>query len=213
MDLFIKTMFIKVCGMRDSANIHEVARLNPDLMGFIFYPKSKRYVGEGFDPALVKSVMPEVQTVGVFVNEETDKVISLVRKYNLGFVQLHGNESPAICHKIREIGVKVMKAFGVHDNFDWSVLDSYVNSCDYFLFDTSTKDYGGSGQKFDWETLNNYKIQHPFVLSGGIAAEDALAIKKICHPQLAGIDINSCFELEPGLKDVAKIRRFMNEVR
>jgi phosphoribosylanthranilate isomerase len=206
-------MFVKVCGMRESANIQEVARLKPDLMGFIFYPKSKRYVGEDFAPAIIQGVMPEVQTVGVFVNEEVERVMTLVRKYHLDFVQLHGNESPASCQKIKDKGVKVLKAFGIHENFDWEILGPYIGSCDYFLFDTSTKDYGGSGKKFTWNILDNYKQLYPFVLSGGIAPEDGVAIRKIGHPQLAGIDINSCFEKEPGLKDAGKLEKFMNEVR
>ena len=206
-------MFIKVCGMRDKANIQEVAKLKPDLMGFIFYPKSKRYVGEHFDPVLIQAVMPEVQTAGVFVNEDVEKVLVTIRKYNLDYVQLHGNESPAICKKIKDKGAKVLKAFGIHDNFDWKIPEPYIGYCDYFLFDTSTKDFGGSGKKFDWNNLNDYQLQYPFVLSGGIAPEDAQAIKNIQHPQLAGIDINSCFEIEPGLKNVAKIGKFIREIK
>ena len=199
--------------MRQGANVQEVARLKPDLMGFIFYPKSKRFVGDDFDSSIVKSVMPEVQTVGVFVNEEVDKVISLVRRYSLDFVQLHGNESPASCQAIREKGIKVLKAFGIHNDFDWTALEPYIDSCDYFLFDTSTKDYGGSGVKFDWNTLIGYKLPNPFVLSGGIGTEDADIIKSIKHPQLSGIDINSRFEIEPGLKDVGLLQSFISKIR
>ena len=206
-------MFIKVCGMREGANVQEVTRLKPDLMGFIFYPKSKRFVGDDFDLSIVRSVMPEVQTVGVFVNEEVDKIISLVRKYSLDFVQLHGNESPASCQMLRDKGIKVLKAFGIHNEFDWTALEPYTASCDYFLFDTSTKDYGGSGVKFNWNTLNNYKLPTPFVLSGGIGPEDADVIKSISHPQLAGIDINSRFEVEPGLKDAGLLQTFIAKFR
>lgn len=206
-------MFIKVCGMRQGANIQEVAKLKPDMMGFIFYPKSKRFVGDEFDPILIKSVMPEVQTVGVFVNEEVEKVVSLVRKYGLDFVQLHGNESPVSCEIMQSKGIKVLKSFGMSNEFDWSALDSYVNACDYFLFDTSTKNYGGSGVKFDWSTLNKYTLAKPFVLSGGIGSEDAEAIKRLNHPQLAGIDINSCFEVEPGLKNIGLLRSFIIKIR
>jgi phosphoribosylanthranilate isomerase len=202
-------MIIKVCGMRNNKNIQEVAQLKPTMMGFIFYPKSKRYVGEDFEPASVQTVMPEVQTVGVFVNEETDRVIALSRHYKLDFVQLHGNESPYMCEEIKEKGIKVLKAFGIHADFDWSILNPYIGACDYFLFDTSSKNYGGSGQKFDWNILHNYKLQYPFILSGGIGPEDADTIKKIKHPQLAGIDLNSCFEIEPGLKDTLKLQTFM----
>lgn len=206
-------MFIKVCGMRQGANVQEVARLKPDMMGFIFYPKSKRFVGDDFDASIVRSVMPEVQTVGVFVNEEVEKVITMVRKYSLDFVQLHGNESPASCQAIREKGIKVLKAFGIHNEFDWTALEPYTDSCDYFLFDTSTKDYGGSGIKFNWKILEDYKLSKPFVLSGGIGPEDADIIKSIQHPKLAGIDINSRFEVEPGLKNVGLLQTFISKIR
>ena len=199
--------------MREGANIQEVAMLKPDLMGFIFYPKSKRFVGEDFDASLIQSVMPEIQTVGVFVNEEVEKINFLIRKYKLDFVQLHGNESPAMCQMIRKKGTKVLKAFGIHNNFEWNALDPYVDSCDYFLFDISTKDYGGSGLKFEWNTLNNYKLSHPFVLSGGIGLDDAEAIKKMKHSQLAGIDNNSKFEIEPGLKNVDLLQSFVSKIR
>jgi phosphoribosylanthranilate isomerase len=202
-------MIIKVCGMRDCQNIHEVAKLKPNMMGFIFYPKSKRYVGEDFEPASLQTVMPEVQTVGVFVNEETDRVIALSRRYKLDFVQLHGNESPYMCEEIKEKGIKVLKAFGIHADFDWKILNPYIGACDYFLFDTNTQNYGGSGQKFDWNILHNYKLQYPFILSGGIGPEDVETIKKIKHLQLAGIDLNSCFEIEPGFKDILKLQTFM----
>jgi len=209
---YLETMFIKICGMRDSANILDIASLKPDLMGFIFYSKSRRYVGEDFDPAIIRSVMPEVRTVGVFVNDDVELILQQVKKYSLDFVQLHGNESPVSCHKIQEKGVKVLKAFGIHANFDWKALESYIGFCDYFLFDTSTKDYGGSGTKFDWSILKNYKLQYPFVLSGGIGPEDAENIKKLKHPSLAGIDINSKFEIEAGFKDIDKLRKFMTDL-
>jgi phosphoribosylanthranilate isomerase len=205
-------MLIKICGMRDSANIQEVASLKPDLMGFIFYPKSKRYVGEDFNPNIVHNLMPEVLTTGVFVNVEIEHMLSITKKYRFDFVQLHGNESPAYCKEAQE-EVKVLKAFGIHNEFDWSALEPYQKYCDYFLFDTSTKDYGGSGQKFDWNMLDQYKLQHPFFLSGGISSDDSLNIRNIKSRYMAGIDINSKFEITPGLKDLPLLNEFIKKIR
>jgi phosphoribosylanthranilate isomerase len=206
-------MLIKICGMRESANIQDVAALKPDLMGFIFYPKSKRYVGEGFDSDIIYSLMPEIQTAGVFVNVEIDKMLSVSKKFRFDFVQLHGNESPGYCKEAQEKGFKVLKAFGIQNDFDWNVLRPYEKVCNYFLFDTSTKDYGGSGQKFDWSVLSQYKLQHPFFLSGGISLEDASNIKNLNNPKLAGIDINSKFEIQPGVKDVGLLKVFLDKIR
>jgi len=206
-------MLIKICGMRDSANIQEVALLKPDLMGFIFYPKSKRYVGEDFNPDLVRNLIPEIFTAGVFVNVETEHMLYVAKKYQFDYVQLHGNESPAYCREAQEEGFKVLKAFGLNNEFDWSALEPYQKVCDYFLFDTSTKEYGGSGQKFNWSMLEQYKLQHQFFLSGGISSDDALNIRNLDNPYLAGIDINSKFELAPGLKDIQLLKEFIKKIR
>ncbi len=199
--------------MRESANIKEVASLKPDWMGFIFYPKSNRYVGTDFNPALVKSLMPEIQTVGVFVNEEYEDMIAIAKKYNFDMVQLHGNESPKYCSSAHEDGFDVIKAFGVHENIDWSILEQYNGVCKYFLFDTSTKDYGGSGKKFDWHMLESYPFATPFILSGGIGPDDAEAINSITISTFAGIDLNSCFEIQPALKDINLLKPFVSKIR
>jgi phosphoribosylanthranilate isomerase len=206
-------MFIKICGMRNDANIQEVARLKPDLMGFIFYPKSKRFVGRDFDPALVQALMPEISTVGVFVNDNDETVLTTARKYQFDYVQLHGNESPQFCKQIQNEGFRVLKAFGMNAGFEADVLEPYADVCDYFLFDTSTSDYGGSGQKFDWELLHRLHLSKPFVLSGGIGPEDAERILAIRHPLMAGIDINSRFETEPAMKDVQKLSAFIHQLK
>jgi phosphoribosylanthranilate isomerase len=206
-------MIVKVCGMRDAANIEEVVRCKPDLMGFIFYPKSKRYVGEGFEASIITSIMPEIQSTGVFVNEDINKIIDLAEIYRFDFLQLHGNESPRYCLELKELGYKVLKAFGINDEFEWDSLLPYMEVCDYFLFDTSTSNYGGSGKKFDWTLLKKYTYDKPFLLSGGINPEDAPEIANIQHPKFAGIDINSGFEISPGLKDTKKIELFLNEIK
>jgi phosphoribosylanthranilate isomerase len=206
-------MIIKICGMRDSVNIKEIAKLNPDWLGFIFYPKSKRYVGIDFNPEIVLSLMPDIQTVGVFVNEDFENLMQIAGRFHFSLLQLHGNESPEYCINAGKEGYKIMKAFGIHSEFDWNTLNAYAHACDYFLFDTSTKNYGGSGQKFDWDILSKYNGNKPFLLSGGITPEDVQQIKQIKYPAFAGIDINSGFEIEPGLKDTNKAACFIKEIR
>jgi phosphoribosylanthranilate isomerase len=206
-------MIIKICGMRESTNIKEIAQLKPDWMGFIFYPKSKRYVGDRYDTDPILSLMPEIRTTGVFVNEDIDLLLSTATKYHLDLIQLHGNESPSYCQRVTDKGLKVIKALGIYQNFKWNALEPYLPVCDYFLFDTSTKEYGGSGQKFDWNILTGYRYNKPFLLSGGIKPEDAGMICSLSHPQFAGIDINSGFETEPGIKDPEKVKYFINEIR
>lgn len=196
--------------MRDKENIKSVAETKPDFMGFIFYSGSKRYVGENFDPFLLSD--SRIKPVAVFVNESLDKVLGLVRKYDSLIVQLHGTESPEYCKSIREAGVSVWKTFGMHEKFHWEVLPSYEQHCDYFVFDTSSKEHGGTGKKFDWKLLTGKRFGKPFLLSGGIGPEDVLELKSFNHPEFAGIDINSRFEIEPGLKDPNLVRKFFKDL-
>ena len=200
-------MKIKVCGMRDANNILELIKLKPDYMGFIFYEKSKRFV-TNFPEVKIPS---EIKKVGVFVNETIDKVIEIVEKYKLEAIQLHGNESLEYIEELIVLlirKVEIFKAFSVDDTFDFSKTDAYQKACDFLLFDTKGKDYGGNGVKFNWQILENYKGTTPFLLSGGISKVDASEIKKISHKAFVGIDINSGFEIEPALKNIANIKEF-----
>jgi phosphoribosylanthranilate isomerase len=201
--------FVKVCGMKDSNNIEEIYNLSPDFMGFIFYAKSPRFVGN-MDPHVLKKVGPGTKKIGVFVNEDVDDILTITYKYKLDGVQLHGKENIMQCYKLKEAGLIVIKAFPIVEACNFRVMHAYEHFCDYFLFDTKTDNYGGSGIKFDWSLLDEYHGATPFILSGGITAEDALDLMKIEHPKLAGIDINSKFEVEPGLKDEAKIRSYLS---
>jgi len=204
-------MKVKVCGMRDAENISELIKLKPDYIGFIFYGKSKRFVAN-FPDVKIPS---EIKKVGVFVNESIDDVIKIVEENNLEAIQLHGNESPEYCNELRHSKlvsesnqIEILKAFSVNDDFDFSKTEEYQNVCDYLLFDTKGKDYGGNGVKFNWQVLENYKGNTPFLLSGGISKVDASEIKKISHKAFAGVDINSGFEIEPALKNIANIKEF-----
>lgn len=202
---------IKVCGMKHAANIAAVAELRPAYLGFIFYDKSPRYISE-VSAELIKYVPQEIKTVGVFVDEDLKTVISLVAKHHLKAVQLHGKESVDFCKEVKHTGVEVIKAFGVHSDFDFSVLEAYEHVVDYFLFDTQTPAHGGSGRVFDWTLLENYKLSKPYFLSGGIDLNHAEQLKHIKDERLYAVDINSKFELEPGLKDVDKLKGFFKEL-
>ncbi len=204
---------VKVCGMKHKDNIQELLELQPDLIGFIFYPKSKRYVGEKIDEAIIELIPSTIKKVGVFVNETEDKVKKIVRDNKLDLVQLHGDESPDQCAAYKKQVRTVVKAFRVNETFDFSSTLAYMDVCDYFLFDTYTCQYGGSGHKFDWRILTDYHNDKALFLSGGIAVEDAESIKVISGLNLYSVDINSRFEIEPGIKDIAKVKKFIEDIR
>ncbi len=199
---------VKICGMKHPENMQLIAALQPDLMGFIFYPKSPRYA-EPLDAAALNALPKSIKKIGVFVNEDLDKILTIVFKYKLDGVQLHGTENREICSKLRDAGLLVIKAFSIAEAYNFVLTKNYEGACDYFLFDTKTEAYGGSGLKFNWTMLSEYTGETPFLLSGGIAADDAEAILKIEHPKFAGIDLNSKFETSPGLKNVEMLKGFL----
>lgn len=204
---------LKVCGMRLAANIAAVAALQPDYLGFIFYDQSPRLISD-VSAELIKYVPATIKTVGVFVDEDLDVVKKKINLYQLKAVQLHGNESVEYCKTLRLAfdHLEIIKAFGIDEDFDFSVLNAYQDAVDYFLFDTKTKAHGGSGKTFDWHVLSKYKLDKAYFLSGGIDMEHANAISAIDDSRLYAIDINSRFEIEPGLKDAAKIKEFITEM-
>lgn len=204
-------MKIKVCGMKHAANIADVANLRPDYLGFIFYPKSPRFISE-VSAELIKYVPADIKTVGVFVNEGIGELKLKIAKHQLKTVQLHGIESTDYCAELKNLGIEIIKAFGVHPDFDFKQLEAYAPLVDYFLFDTQTPAHGGSGKVFDWKLLENYHLDKSYFLSGGIGLEHAQQIKAIPDPRLYAIDVNSKFELEPGLKDVEKLKDFLGKV-
>jgi phosphoribosylanthranilate isomerase len=194
--------------MKYPGNIKELVRLPIDMMGLIFYEKSARYAGNL--PAIELQIVPlNIQKVGVFVNVSKEAVFDKIREYDLQAVQLHGDESPDFCRTIKNSGIGVIKAFPIEEISDFEKCNLYENACDYFLFDTKTPAYGGSGKKFDWKMLSQYQEETPFILSGGIGYEDAESIRKIRNPKLYGIDLNSRFEVRPGEKDIEKLKDFL----
>ncbi|TWP30597.1 phosphoribosylanthranilate isomerase [Apibacter muscae] len=207
-------MKIKVCGMKHPENIQQLIQLPIDFMGLIFYSKSPRYVVE-LNPKHLSNLPSHIKKVGVFVNAELQEVENRVKEYSLDYVQLHGKET---VEYIKELRIKVpnlriIKAFSIAEIEDIEKTEEYEEVCDYLLFDTKTPQHGGSGKKFDWTILNNYKGETPFFLSGGISLEDTEEIQKIQHKKLYALDLNSKFELKPGLKDIKQLDKFLNKIK
>ena len=161
-------MVLKVCGMKYPDNVKAVAELFPDYMGFIFYKPSKRYCGDTLSPELVRSLPSSIIKTGVFVDEKEEEVLNIAKTYDLQAIQLHGHESPEYCLSIRDTGLQVIKAFHIDEKFDLATLEPYNRVADFFLFDTKTDLYGGSGKSFDWDLLKEYDNKVPLFLSGGI---------------------------------------------
>lgn len=198
--------------MREPKNIEQVAQLGVDMMGFIFYPKSPRYVSY----VLARSDADrKVCRVGVFVNDSIPEILDKIHSFSLNAVQMHGSESRELCEQLREANgdIKIIKVISVSNVGDIQKYKEYVGAVDYFLFDTKCKTVGGSGQQFDWQVLDEYDGDVPFLLSGGIGPEDAFRIRTFHHPQCVGLDLNSRFEIEPGIKDVEKLNKFLNEIK
>lgn len=208
---------LKICGMRDPENIEEIALLQPDYLGLIFYDCSPRHVQEELE-----ELDAEIKKTGVFVNASEEYVLEKVQKYDLSAVQLHGEESPEFCRSLRNAisgtgkKVELIKVFGVKKEFNFGVLNAYEGIVDLFLFDTKGRNRGGNGITFNWELLKGYSSTTPFILSGGIGPEEVSEIKKLYRhfekndmvDLFYGIDVNSKFETAPGLKNAEKLKTF-----
>jgi phosphoribosylanthranilate isomerase len=201
-----KDMKLKICGMKYHENILEVSKLLPDYLGFIFYKKSSRY----FDGEIL--VIPKsIKKVGVFVNASLEEINGKIKKYDLDLIQLHGNETPEFCQNLKNENIEIIKVFSVDDNFDFEILNQYEDACDYFLFDTKGKLHGGNGVTFNWQILEKYKSDKPLFLSGGIGIEEIEKLITLNLPIYA-IDINSKFEIEPGLKSTQLLQQFITQL-
>ena len=205
-------MKIKVCGMKDPENMQALAELPIDMMGLIFYEKSPRYVDDR-NAAAINALSLSIPKVGVFVDASQDFITDKIKLFQLQFVQLHGKETPDFCYSLKNNGILIIKAFQIKTVEDLNTCLLYEDCCDYFLFDTLTSQYGGSGRKFDWKILAEYTGATPFFLSGGIAPEDAGIITQINYPQMVAIDLNSRFETAPGIKDINSIRQFLLNIK
>lgn len=206
-------MKIKVCGMRDAQNIREVEALGVDIMGFIFWPQSSRYVGGK------PGYLPGCRRAGVFVDAELQDILDAVEAFGLDIIQLHGHETPEAVEALRRSAaavnpsISIIKSLAVAGAGDLEQTAAYEGVCDAFLFDTKGKLPGGNGQQFDWSVLEHYGGRRPFLLSGGIGPGDAERIRAFSAPGFIGIDLNSRFEVAPGLKDVEALRTFIETIR
>ena len=213
-------MKLKVCGMREPDNIAAVNGLGVDYLGLIFHPASPRFAGQ---PSLGEwiganeDLFTDTELVGVFVNAEVDYVLNTVHDYHLDWVQLHGDESAGYCQELKLLWsvntlrkASICKAFSVTPDFDFNQTNAYVDSCSLFVFDTGGQALpGGTGKQWDWSRLEEYQGPVPFLLSGGIGPEEVAALRRLDHPQLRGVDVNSRFESEPGIKEVERLRGFV----
>jgi phosphoribosylanthranilate isomerase len=201
----------KVCGMKEPENMARVLELGPDYMGFIFYERSPRYVGNQWAGPAVD--FPETTSkVGVFVNEQPETVKSLAKKYRLDYLQLHGQETPEYCRELSQAGHCLIKVLNPETIQSTGQMDAYKPWVDFFLFDTPGKQHGGSGQTFDWSLLRQYDNEVPVFLSGGISLDNIKMVSELEPLNLAALDINSRFETRPGLKDIAMLSAFKNKL-
>ena len=199
--------------MREEENISKLVGLEPDFIGFIFYEKSNRFAGDDFSPSITSVIPGEIMKVGVFVNASPEYVEQKIARYDLDFIQLHGGESIEYCCRFFDKGIKIIKAFSVDEDFDFSETNGYNNCCEYFMFDTKTPLFGGSGKKFNWSVLRRYTGNKPFFLSGGIGPDDSNNILEFRHELLFALDLNSRFEQLPGLKNIELLQPFFNQIR
>ena len=206
-------MNIKVCGMKEPENIRQLAELEVDYMGFIFYPQSKRFAGS-LEREMLASLPGSIKKTGVFVNEVMAAIVDKVINYQLDAVQLHGDESPEFCGMLQKLllnvrglkRIELIKAFGLFAGFNFNDLPAFRGKVDYFLFDTKALEYGGSGITFDWSILKEYTLPTPYFLSGGLSSENISKISRFTDHRLYCLDLNSKFETEPGIKDIGKLR-------
>lgn len=204
-------MKIKICGNTQNYNIEGVAGLEPDYMGFIFFKPSPRDVSPTIQLLNLLHLPNSITKVGVFVNEDMEKVAQICTKYSFSTIQLHGDETPEYCEALRK-KFKVIKAFRINNSLP-NAINRYKDCCDYFLFDTASNIYGGTGELFNHKVILGNPIDKPFFLSGGLSADDADYLKAIQHPNFYGIDINSRFETSPGIKNLTTLNQFINRIR
>ncbi|XVJ65811.1 MAG: phosphoribosylanthranilate isomerase [Lacibacter sp.] len=210
-------MRIKVCGMTDLQQMHQLGEMGVEFAGMIFYHKSPRFVLKHLTGVQVKRAKLKVYKVGVFVNAPYDEIINHTENFGLDMVQLHGDETPKFCEKVSDY-ISVIKAFRLTDtdNIPWMIKD-YTEAADMYMFDTMGAGYGGTGKKFNWQMLHGLNIGKPFFLSGGIEPTDTTAIKEFAKEEVAkdlfALDVNSKFEVREGVKNMELVRKFVGELR
>lgn len=205
-------MLVKVCGLNSLENIVSLPLASIDWLGFIFYEKSSRKVTINPDKQFFE-VTKNHNRVGVFVNEPLTTIFAKIKLYGLNSIQLHGQESVEHCAYLKHNGVNVIKVISINEDVDFQKFQKYESVVNYFLFDTKSILHGGTGKKFNWNILRNYTLETDFILSGGIGPDDAQLINQININKCVGVDINSRFEIEPGIKDAQKIQAFLESIK
>ena len=202
-------MKFKICGMSNFKNIKDVSELNPDYMGFIFWEKSLRFINNS-----TPNLTSNIKKTGVFVDQSIDYIENKIKEHKLQAVQLHGKETPDYCDLINQLGVETIKAFSVSEGFNFKNLKSYEKYCNFYLFDTKGKLPGGNGFSFDWKILKNYLSKKPFFLSGGVGSDHIEEIHELLKTDLPiyAIDVNSKFEIIPGIKNIKELTQFKREL-
>lgn len=208
-----KEIKVKVCGITDRENLCQLSELGIDFAGFNFLPASPRYVGNDPGHLLSYTLSSQIARTGVFVNCDQSLVVTVSRKYHLGYIQLHGSESEDYCLGLKNEGFKIIRAFTIVPGFDFRNLESYSEVCDLFLFDSRAEGDMRGGRKFNWSLLNYYTLGVPFFLAGGIGPGDAGMIRALDHDMFYGVDLNSRFEERPGFKDIAMLKEFIGELK
>lgn len=204
-----KELLVKVCGMKEEQNILQLLELPIQYIGHIFYHKSARYVGDLANITIANGI----KKAGVFVNSDFDEIIKTAERFNLNSIQLHGHESVELASTLKTKGFEVIKAFGIDEDFDWKQLEPYIGHVDYFLFDSKSPAYGGTGVTFNWQKLKEYPFETPYFLSGGLSLENLQEAVNFEDNKLIGLDLNSKFEIEPGLKDIEKLKLALKTIR
>jgi phosphoribosylanthranilate isomerase len=204
-------ILIKICGMKDPDNIAAVVKLKPHYLGFILYERSPRYIDPETAGNLVKSIPRSIKKTAVLVNEPIENAIAIAGRGVFDLIQLHGNETSEYCKKLSG-HIRIIKAFSVSDTLPEN-LEEYEQACSLFLFDTAGEKAGGTGKKFNHSLLKNYSLNTGFILSGGIGPADSEYIKSINHEKMVGVDLNSRFETEPGIKDMNLLKQFIGKIR
>lgn len=204
-----KELLVKVCGMKEEQNILQLLELPIQYIGHIFYRKSSRYVGDLANITIANGI----KKAGVFVNSDFDEIIKAAERFNLNSIQLHGHEPLELVTALKSKDFEVIKAFGIDEDFVWKQLEPYIGHVDYFLFDSKSPAYGGTGVTFNWQKLKEYPFETPYFLSGGLSLENLQEAVNFEDNKLIGLDLNSKFEIEPGLKDIEKLKLALKTIR
>lgn len=207
----MKEIPIKICGMKDPANLAAAVELQPDFLGFILYKGSPRYVSMEAAEELVKLISGPISKVGVLVNEPVEEAIGIAQSGIFDLLQLHGNESADYCRKL-SFHTGIIKAFQIGNSLPGNLAD-FQPHVTYFLFDTDSGKFGGSGEKFNHKLLEGYSIEKKYMLSGGISPDDSDYIRSIMAEKIAAIDLNSRFEVSPGIKNIKLLKEFIGKIR